>query len=182
MDRDEDKDVQALLDLKWRKKAGGAFVLGGHDHDISWQEPRGNSVLSKNLSNGRTLTAVVLSKSAVAAPSEFPSWREYSAEGFTKLLREEWNNKRDFSARPGTEPFERIVDRTVTTWRELAPRNLRPDFVDAFAIRLRETAAGFPRRLVEREDYLNGAERMLFEFATLSALEPFRQPGKGPVY
>jgi hypothetical protein len=178
MNRDEDKDVQELLGLEWRKD-GGVFVLGGHDHDISWQEPGRNSVLSKNLSNGRTLTAVVLSKSAVAAPSELPSWRDYSAEGYSKLLREERNDKRHFSARPGAEPFERIVDRTVTTWRELAPRNLRPDFVDAFAIRLREVAAGFSRPVVEREDYLNGAERMLFEFATLFALEPFYYLGKG---
>jgi 2',3'-cyclic-nucleotide 2'-phosphodiesterase (5'-nucleotidase family) len=178
MDRDEDKDLQELLELKWRKEAGGAFVLGGHDHDISWQEPGGNSVLSKNLSNGRTLTAVVLSKSAVAAPSKFPSWRYRSAADFVNLLRER-NEKRDFSSRPGAEPFERIVDRTVTTWRESAPHNLRPDFVDAFAVRLREAAAGFARSFVENEDYLNGAERMLFQLAASFALEPFRHPGKG---
>ena len=55
MDRDEDKDTQSMLGLYWAKN-GAAFVLGGHDHDISWQEPGANSILCKNLSNCRTLT------------------------------------------------------------------------------------------------------------------------------
>jgi hypothetical protein len=181
MDRDEDKEVQDLLRREWRK-SGGAFILGGHDHDISWQEPGRNSILCKNLSNGRTLTAVVLSKSAVAAPWQWPPRRHRDHVDFLVLEREwreveeKWNAG---TPPPEAEPLERIVDRTVSTWRGMAPTALRPDFVEAFAVQLRDTAAGMSRRMIEKEDFLQGAERLLFEFATLAASEPFLFPGTG---
>jgi 2',3'-cyclic-nucleotide 2'-phosphodiesterase (5'-nucleotidase family) len=181
MDRDEDKDVQQLLRRHWRK-AACAFVLGGHDHDISWQEPGGNSVLCKNLSNARTVTVILLTKSAVAAPRKPPSPRYRSREDTIafgtqwETLEEQWDGG---TPPPGAEPLERIVDRTVATWRDLAPPNLRPDFVEAFAAQLRATAAGMSRRLVEKEDFLQGAEYLLFVYATESAFEPFRFLGQG---
>ena len=71
MDRDEDKELQDPLNEKWHEGAL-AFILGGHDHDIDWQEPGGRCVLCKNLSNAGTMTAIVLSKSAIAAPARWP--------------------------------------------------------------------------------------------------------------
>lgn len=178
MDREEDKETQQMLRRHWDKD-GAAFVLGGHDHDISWQEPSWNSVLCKNLSNCRTLTAVILSKSAVAAPAELPSFRYRDREDFVDLIRnwrgldEHWDSA---SLPAGAAPFQEIVDRTVETWRNTAPPKLPVDFVDAFATHLTETAATLPHSLVEKEDYLQGAERMLFELAMRSEFERFRFP------
>jgi 2',3'-cyclic-nucleotide 2'-phosphodiesterase (5'-nucleotidase family) len=176
MDRDEDKATQRILGLHWRK-GGAAFVLGGHDHDISWQEPGWNSVLAKNLSNCRTVTAVVLSKSAAAAPASLPRCRSRSRRDMMKIertwrtLEEDWDST---SLPVGALPFQAIVDRTLDLWRRSAPPNLRADFKEAFAAHLAETAATLSRSLVEKEDYLQGAERLIFDRAVSFELERFR--------
>jgi 2',3'-cyclic-nucleotide 2'-phosphodiesterase (5'-nucleotidase family) len=187
MGRDEDKAVQQVLRYEW-SKSGAAFVLGGHDHDISWQEPGANSILCKNLSNARTVTAVVLTKSAVAAPApdDFPRSRYRKFDDELRLV-EEWLDRDldrnwDSAALPkGAQPFERIVERVIDIWRNRAPSLLPQDFVQAFATRLRETAMSRNCQEVEKEDYLEGAEWYLFTRACADALEPFRLEGSGIV-
>jgi 2',3'-cyclic-nucleotide 2'-phosphodiesterase (5'-nucleotidase family) len=68
MDRDEDKELQGIIDRHWYKN-GSVYVLGGHDHDIHWQESYRKSVLTKNLSNCRSITVIVLDKAGLALRS-----------------------------------------------------------------------------------------------------------------
>jgi 2',3'-cyclic-nucleotide 2'-phosphodiesterase (5'-nucleotidase family) len=176
MDRDEDKDTQNTLRLYWAKN-GAAFVLGGHDHDISWQEPGANSILCKNLSNCRTLTAVVLSKSAVAAPAQFPPYRYRDIQDTIEYIAsiKPWDSR---SLPPGAASYQEIVDRTLATWRGTAPLGLRPDFKDAFTERLKQAIAAMRPAFVEEEDYLQGAEQYIFRRAAAGELDRFLYAGR----
>jgi 2',3'-cyclic-nucleotide 2'-phosphodiesterase (5'-nucleotidase family) len=67
MDRDEDKELQGILGEYWGDY-GFAYVLGGHDHDISWTESdQSNSLLSKCLSNCKTITVAAVPSSSLGA-------------------------------------------------------------------------------------------------------------------
>jgi 5'-nucleotidase, C-terminal domain len=179
MDREEDKEVQHFLRFGWHKDAG-CFVLGGHDHDISWQEPAANSLLCKNLSNARTATALVVSKSVVAAPrnADRPPLPEYPdkhaavevTSRWSEIVRE-WDEDRPPE---GARRFEEIVDDVVARWRSVAPRELRADFVEAFAATLREAAPDLGRRTIEEDDYLHTAEPHIYDMACAYAGEPYR--------
>lgn len=91
LEREEDKKLQSFLHKEWNQH-GFAYVLGGHDHHIAWQEPGSYVSLSKNRSNCATLTVVLITKSLAAAPPM--SWgdppRKYpSREEEMRLLKEE---------------------------------------------------------------------------------------------
>jgi hypothetical protein len=66
MDRDEDKELEILLDKYWGHR-GIAYILGGHDHDIDWTEFGPNVFLSKNLSNCKTMTVAVIRKDSLGS-------------------------------------------------------------------------------------------------------------------
>jgi len=183
MDRDEDKELQDFLNEKWRKPAL-AFILGGHDHDIDWQEPGRRCILCKNLSNASTLTAIALSKSAIAAPAEVPGpsnpYATREEMGWLRHLRDierEW----EAGARPEwAEPFERILERTIAVWRDIAPGGLRQDFKDAFERLLHDEATNDPPSSVEKSHFLDqGAEHILIDRAVWSAVAPYQHGGGG---
>jgi hypothetical protein len=120
------------FEISERSSSPFVFLLGGHDHDISWQESTGLSVLCKNLSNCRTLTVILLSKSALAArclptfwPWKSPSWEEIFEFGSRSRRR---NND---ALPPGAHTFEQIVERITDEWCNLAFPGLRVDFVEA---------------------------------------------------
>jgi 2',3'-cyclic-nucleotide 2'-phosphodiesterase (5'-nucleotidase family) len=177
MDREEDKEVQHSLAVSWHKDAG-CFVAGGHDHDISWQEPDTNSLLCKNLSNARTATALILSKSAVAAPraADRPLQEDLDECAEVKIMSRWEEIRREWDAgRPpdGARRFEEIVEDVVTRWRSIAPRE-RDDFTEAFATTLREAASDLGRRATEEDDYLHIAERRIYETACANTAQPYR--------
>jgi 2',3'-cyclic-nucleotide 2'-phosphodiesterase (5'-nucleotidase family) len=67
MDRHEDKALQQFLNEAWGDH-GFAYILGGHDHDIEWTESdRRNVLLTKCLSNCKTITVVLLPKVGLGA-------------------------------------------------------------------------------------------------------------------
>jgi 2',3'-cyclic-nucleotide 2'-phosphodiesterase (5'-nucleotidase family) len=64
MDREEDHAVVDMVRRLWPRQLC-AYVLGGHDHDMNWYEPRGNTVYLKNLANGRSVSVIPIRKSAL---------------------------------------------------------------------------------------------------------------------
>ncbi len=67
-DRNDDLEFLRLLDRIVDGNPGFAYLLGGHDHDVNWSQvnptgPTGNAVLSKSLSNCRSLRIFLVSRS-----------------------------------------------------------------------------------------------------------------------
>ena len=67
MDRAEDKELQKVLSGAWHRD-GFVYLLGGHDHHIHWREgDRRNCLLSKCLSNCKSITVFIIPKDGLAA-------------------------------------------------------------------------------------------------------------------
>ncbi|CAN7773406.1 bifunctional metallophosphatase/5'-nucleotidase [Variovorax sp. LjRoot175] len=64
MERNEDHALVDMVRRHWPRSLC-AYVLGGHDHDMNWIEPRGSTVFLKNLANGRSISVVPIRKSAL---------------------------------------------------------------------------------------------------------------------
>ena len=108
MDRDEDRRLVSSLSKEWGNH-GFVYVLGGHDHDISWAEAdKQNAVLSKCLSNCKSINVVLLPKSGLGAP--FPE--QISRMRLSLTLEQEIA-----AANLGPEMVMRPVDES-NSWRE----------------------------------------------------------------
>ena len=121
MDRGEDKDFQARLGRLWHRR-GFAYVLGGHDHDISWYEHEGGSILCKNLSNCGTVTVLLLSKAGLASVpnSQLPASNWPDSAMFERLER------------PTDAEKEAGIQATITRYHEIVQGKPRADFQEAF--------------------------------------------------
>jgi Calcineurin-like phosphoesterase len=161
MDRKEDKEFQDELSHLWPRR-GFAYVLGGHDHDISWQEHEGKSVLCKNLSNCGTVTVILLTKSGVAALPESlwppPQYLTMSREDNERVARGE---------EPNVSVAE-VVEQTIGLYQDKVGDHLRLDFRSAFESCIRSTAAQLAPSLVK------DGPRALMSWAVGFATDEFR--------
>jgi hypothetical protein len=151
MNRMEDKETQRLVTTNW-KKWGSAYLLGGHDHHIDWTEPRGPALLTKNISNGRSVTVLLLRKSAIASPPR-------------DLLL-------DIDARRGSEEsrFEDALAAAIEASRKLMPKSIRADFVRAFERMIEETANHrYGRKRLIHDTYWGMGARYVIDTAACDA-------------
>jgi 2',3'-cyclic-nucleotide 2'-phosphodiesterase (5'-nucleotidase family) len=187
MNRDEDKTLQARLNKAWHKN-GFAYVLGGHDHDIGWQEPGSKSILAKNLSNCRSVSVVLLTKSGVAAPA-VDSLRNLlrrktspDAAARIELLRlDDEAREKDPDAtehdawRHLYPPLDEVIDSAVSAWRATVPAGVRPDFAEAFERQIRDVPASFGSVNEIRYWGFDGlGDHHLIEHVAVDARESFR--------
>jgi len=177
MDRDEDKNLQAILDRRWDKC--GTYVLGGHDHDIDWQEPGSPTQLSKNLSNCKTITVVLVRKGCIAAPSESLLPRpKYPSRGQALAIRRYFDATGRFGPLESYPTFDNAVESTIAVWRKSVRFGSRPDFMAGFERYIREAAKTMGELRVREDAYLCEVERKLIELAIRNSCLRF----KGTLY
>lgn len=204
MDRDEDQALQGLIERRWPKK-GLAYIFGGHDHDISWHERKGGTILTKNLANARSICVTLLTKSAVVAPhdlSDFvrPVPRELELEIMNRsefevpidLLKQAFSGteeerqtaidairsaeeEHDRNLMAAWPAFDDTVESALGSWNRHAPPGARRDFVASFEKEIREAAREYGWRSVRERGYFGDSDHTLVSLAAHRALENFRQ-------
>jgi 2',3'-cyclic-nucleotide 2'-phosphodiesterase (5'-nucleotidase family) len=169
MDREEDRKLQSVIDLEWNK-SGCAYILAGHDHDIDWIESHGSTVLSKNKANCKSLTLLLLSKSAVASPPRTslpqPQLRELTDEDI-ELDDEDEESWESFLEK--LPSFAEATEIVIGAWRKMVPTGMRPDFGRAFENAIREAAIFYDEELLREDVYWGTGIRNLLEWSATYA-------------
>ena len=135
MDRLEDKLFQELLSRYW-DKYGYVYLLGGHDHDIFWREhDRPNAILSKNKSNNKSITVILVPKDGMASP-----YRD-DATGLNAPSPPR-EVEMQYRAGTGVPPFpsatqEELLEKVLNGYRRISA-GVRPDFRTRFESAIRE--------------------------------------------
>lgn len=167
MERDEDKKIQRLFTKHWQKW-GAAYMLAGHDHDIDWAEPFRSTVMSKNPSNGKSLTVLVLSKSAIASPPSTSLPKSHPRP--LEISDLEGTDMEEMPQEKLLPTFDEALASAIAAWRKIVPRGFRPDFSCAFERHIRDTAIHWYGERQFREDtYWGMGERYIIEVAARDA-------------
>ncbi len=171
MDRDEDRKLQRLIGLEW-KKWGSAYILAGHDHDIDWIEPHGSTLLAKNKANGKSVTVLLLAKSAVASPP-----RTSLPANEIRILTEGDLLEEESPAEDQLPSFAEAVATVIEAWRKMVPTGMRADFARAFENAIRETATyGYSEKTLREDTYWGtGIGNLLDAAASSACAEKFRK-------
>jgi hypothetical protein len=161
MDRDEDKELQQLLS-DHGDDHGYIYLLGGHDHTISWRErDRRNCYLSKCKSNCKSITLFLLPKDGITAPrsrvvaslkKRFSREQEIAVMQQTRVdpaklwrLFEFLDRTPDAEIPPellrdeypaASSPREELLAELLASYRSTAGSAVRPDFREAFERRI----------------------------------------------
>jgi hypothetical protein len=167
MDRDEDHDLRDILEAHWHKP-GMVYILGGHDHDISWIERASKTAFSKNLANGRSVGVGFLRKSAIASPELSGDLRDDRPPEF----------EFEIASNPDTPTSDRskqdIVENTIEKVRRRSAGK-RTDFVRAYERLIHEVADDLGPAFLQRSDHIGQSTFDLVSMASESyAVWPFR--------
>jgi 2',3'-cyclic-nucleotide 2'-phosphodiesterase (5'-nucleotidase family) len=148
MAMDEDLKLQALLNSKWRRR-GFVYVLGGHDHDISWPQGNQQSILSKCFSNCKSVTMFLIPKDGVSAPSLFDvPFDPVPGPTIAELMRHAADPHAAIEAAMSDPRRTRNCEDVIRVYRNICPVEMRKDFQEAFEKRIREAFASFPTTVI----------------------------------
>ena len=135
MDRSEDLLLAKEVNKRWRSR-GRAWVLGGHDHNISWRELLGSCSFSKNFLNGRSVTISLLTNRLIAAPSEewgTPSPKlESREERKERMRRDGQHSPRDMAKKITQLEINETIKECINFYTERAKPCRRMDFMSSY--------------------------------------------------
>lgn len=148
MNREEDKTLQKFLSDSWHRR-GFVYILGGHDHHIDWRErDRPNCLLSKCLSNCRSVVLVLIPKDGLAALEERlirPDLdRQMTQEELIEFGRHEFRQRllraegRAAEVSLTDDAKADALASVVDAYRRMVPQTIRKDFQSAFEKRIAE--------------------------------------------
>jgi 2',3'-cyclic-nucleotide 2'-phosphodiesterase (5'-nucleotidase family) len=159
MSRDEDKRLQDWLNSAWQDR-GFSYILGGHDHDISWTEAdRLHCMLAKNFANAHSIRVIVVRYDALAV---IPAW--HAADRPPPLS---WITQRKPAAHEPCNSAEDAVPLLRTLVPEIDNRDIRKALENRVRLVFSEQLAGQP-------DSVRTLEWALFH-AWHQCIEEFRQ-------